>query len=71
MSKRTRQYIGILAALAAYYLVHEGAHLQYPLPEYQPIDKKQRTEKAPCRPLRAKKGDAVHIPAAEKATQDA
>ena len=27
MSKRTRQYIGILAALAAYYLVHEGAHL--------------------------------------------
>ena len=25
MSKRTRQYIGILAALAAYYLVHEGA----------------------------------------------
>ena len=29
MSKRTRQYIGILAALAAYYLVHEGAHLLY------------------------------------------
>lgn len=27
MSKRTRQYIGILAALAAYYLVHEGAHI--------------------------------------------
>ena len=27
MSKRTRQYIGIPAALAAYYLVHEGAHL--------------------------------------------
>lgn len=27
MSKRIRQYIGILAALAAYYLVHEGAHL--------------------------------------------
>ncbi len=25
--KRTRQYIGILAAAAAYYLVHEGAHL--------------------------------------------
>lgn len=32
MSKRTRQYIGILAALAAYYLVHEGAHLLYALP---------------------------------------
>jgi MFS family permease len=25
--KRVRQYIGILAATAAYYLVHEGAHL--------------------------------------------
>ena len=31
MSKRTRQYIGTLAALAAYYLVHEGAHLLYAL----------------------------------------
>lgn len=31
MSKRVRQYIGILAALAAYYLVHEGAHLLYAL----------------------------------------
>lgn len=31
MSKRTRQYTGILAALAAYYLVHEGAHLLYAL----------------------------------------
>ena len=31
MSKRTRQYIGILAALAAYYLVHEGAHMLYAL----------------------------------------
>ena len=31
MSKRTRQYIGILAAVAAYYLVHEGAHLLYAL----------------------------------------
>ena len=31
MSKRIRQYIGILAALAAYYLVHEGAHLLYAL----------------------------------------
>ena len=25
--KRTRQYIGILAAAAAYYSIHEGAHL--------------------------------------------
>ena len=30
MSKRARQYIGILAAVA-YYLVHEGAHLLYAL----------------------------------------
>ena len=29
MSKRIRQYAGILAALVAYYLVHEGAHLLY------------------------------------------
>lgn len=27
MSKRIRQYIGILAAVAVYYIVHEGAHL--------------------------------------------
>ena len=26
-SKRIRQYIGILAAVVAYYIVHEGAHL--------------------------------------------
>ena len=31
MTKRTRQYTGILAALAAYYLVHESAHLLYAL----------------------------------------
>lgn len=31
MSKRTRQYIVILAAVIAYYLVHEGAHLLYAL----------------------------------------
>lgn len=31
MTKRTRQYIGILAAVAAYYLIHEGAHLLYAL----------------------------------------
>lgn len=29
MSKRVRQYTGIIAALGAYYLVHEGAHLLY------------------------------------------
>ena len=27
MSKRTRQNIGILFAIVAYYIVHEGAHL--------------------------------------------
>ena len=26
MTKRIRQYLGILAAIAVYYLVHEGAH---------------------------------------------
>ena len=26
MTKLTRQYLGILAAIAAYHLVHEGAH---------------------------------------------
>ncbi len=31
MSKRARQYIGILAAVAAYYVIHEGAHLIYAL----------------------------------------
>ena len=31
LSKQTRQYIGILAALAAYYFVHEGAHLLFAL----------------------------------------
>ena len=31
MSKRARQYMGILAAVIAYYLVHEGAHLLYAL----------------------------------------
>ena len=31
MSKRVRQYIGIIAAIAAYYLIHEGAHLVYAL----------------------------------------
>lgn len=27
MTKRIRQYIGIFSAVAAYYLIHEGAHL--------------------------------------------
>lgn len=27
MSKRIRQYIGIFAAVIAYYIIHEGAHL--------------------------------------------
>ena len=27
MTKRIRQYIGIAVAIAAYYLIHEGAHL--------------------------------------------
>ena len=31
MTKRTRQYLGIITAVAAYYLVHEGAHLVYAL----------------------------------------
>lgn len=31
MSKRARQYIGIFAAVAAYYIVHEGAHFLYAL----------------------------------------
>ena len=29
MGKRTRQYLGLLAALVSYYVVHEGAHLIY------------------------------------------
>jgi len=31
MTKRIRQYVGILTALVVYYLVHEGAHLLYAL----------------------------------------
>ncbi len=31
MTKRIRQYIGILAAVIAYCLIHEGAHLLYAL----------------------------------------
>lgn len=29
MNKRARQYIGLLSAIIAYYLTHEGAHLLY------------------------------------------
>ena len=31
MSKQIRQYLGLLSAVLAYYLVHEGAHLVYAL----------------------------------------
>ena len=29
MTKRTRQYFGLLTAIITYYLIHEGAHLLY------------------------------------------
>ena len=29
MTKRIRQYIGLISAVLAYYFVHEGAHLLY------------------------------------------
>ena len=31
MNKRIRQYVGLLVAVVAYYVVHEGAHLLYAL----------------------------------------
>ena len=31
MNKKARQYLGLLAAVFAYYLIHEGAHLLYAL----------------------------------------
>ena len=31
MNKRARQYIGLLAAVLVYYVIHEGAHLVYAL----------------------------------------
>ena len=31
MSKRARQYIGLVCAVLAYYVIHEGAHLLYAL----------------------------------------
>ncbi|MGN0293751.1 MAG: hypothetical protein ACI4D3_07095 [Lachnospiraceae bacterium] len=31
MSKRIRQYLGLITAVLAYYLIHEGAHLIYAL----------------------------------------
>ncbi|WP_155829838.1 hypothetical protein [Butyrivibrio sp. AC2005] len=29
MSKRTRQYLGLIVAIISYYMIHEGAHLVY------------------------------------------
>ena len=31
MNKRVRQYVGLLSAVIAYYLLHEGAHMLYAL----------------------------------------
>ena len=31
MAKRIRQYVGLLSAVLAYYILHEGAHLLYAL----------------------------------------
>lgn len=31
MNKRVRQYVGLLSAILAYYLIHEGAHFIYAL----------------------------------------
>ena len=31
MNKRARQYIGLIAAVISYYVIHEGAHLIYAL----------------------------------------
>jgi hypothetical protein len=31
MNKRVRQYVGLLSAVIAYYMLHEGAHLLYAL----------------------------------------
>ncbi len=31
MNKRARQYLGLLLAILAYYMIHEGAHLIYAL----------------------------------------
>ena len=31
MNKRVRQYVGLLSAILAYFLIHEGAHLLYAL----------------------------------------
>ncbi len=31
MNKRVRQYVGLLSAVIAYYLIHEGAHMIYAL----------------------------------------
>ena len=29
MSKRTRQYLGLIVAIISFYMIHEGAHLLY------------------------------------------
>ena len=31
MNKRVRQYVGLISAILAYYVIHEGAHLLYAL----------------------------------------
>lgn len=31
MSKRIRQYVGLLSAILIYFIIHEGAHLIYAL----------------------------------------
>ena len=31
MNKRSRQYVGLLSAILAYYFIHEGAHFAYAL----------------------------------------
>ena len=38
MTKRSRQYLSLLAAVLAYYLIHEGTHLLYALFSIVPID---------------------------------
>ena len=44
---------------------------QHPLPEHQSVHKEQHTEERSRQSLRAEQRDAVHIPAAEQAAQDA
>lgn len=44
---------------------------QDPFPEHQRVCKEQSAEYQPCGPFRQKQGDAVHIPTAKQAAQDA